>query len=56
MNNSYKYLKSKYEIAAELYANGKITRPECFRNEVDFSVGEDTCAIRINPNTSETTT
>jgi len=43
--NNEAYLEAKAIIATDLYKDGKITRPECFRHEVDFLVGEDSGAI-----------
>jgi len=47
MNNSKEYLEAKATIASDLYKDGKITRPECLRHEIDLLVGEDTGAIKI---------
>lgn len=48
MNNTRKYLEAKAVIAADLYHDGKITRAELFRNEVDLAVGYDSGPILYN--------
>jgi len=47
-NSNKNYLEAKSTIATDLYKEGKITRPECFRHEVDLAVGEDSGAILFN--------
>ena len=46
MNNELNYLQAKATIAIDLYKEGKITRPECLRHEVDLLLAEDTGAIK----------
>lgn len=43
-----KYLMAKSKIANDLYADGNITRTECFRHEVDLICGKDTGIINFN--------
>lgn len=41
------YLTAKADVATDLYHEGKITRPECLRHEVDLLVGKDSGAINL---------
>ncbi len=42
-----KYLEAKMAAAGELYAEGKITRAECFKHEVDVAVQRDSGPIKL---------
>lgn len=44
------YLKARAEIAGDLYREGKITREECFRLEMDASLGVNSGPVRFEPN------
>jgi len=44
-------LKARARLADEWYHSGRITRAECFRLEVDASLGVDTGPIRWQDNT-----
>lgn len=39
-------LKARAVIAGDLWRQGRITRPECFRLEMDAALGRDTGTIR----------
>lgn len=43
-------LNARAIIAGDLLQEGKITRAECFRLEVDAALGEDTGPIKYCPN------
>jgi|DEB0MinimDraft_10_1074344.scaffolds.fasta_scaffold21536_4 hypothetical protein len=45
-----RHLKARAVIAGDLYREGKITRAECFRLEVDAAHGEDTGPIQYEDN------
>jgi len=47
VNNDINYLKAKEVVAIDLFKEGKITRPECLRHEVDLMLNEDSGAIKI---------
>lgn len=47
---SLKELKARAIIAADLFRGGKITRVECFRIEMDASLGENTGDIKYEDN------
>ncbi len=42
-------LELKCEVAVELYREGRITRGECFRHEVDVTVEKDSGPIKLAP-------
>lgn len=44
-------LDAKALIAGDLFKEGKITRVECFRIEIDALLGEDTGEIKFQDNT-----
>ena len=44
-------LDSKAIIAEDLYKEGKITKPECFRIEVDAALGEFSGHLKFQDNT-----
>jgi len=41
------YLCAKATIAGDLYRDGKITRAECFRHEVDLATGRNSGPIKL---------
>lgn len=41
-------LKARAIIAGDLYREGRITREECFRLEMDGLLGEDSGEIKFN--------
>lgn len=43
-------LEARALIAGDLFQEGKITRRECFRLEMDAAIGEDTGDIRYEKN------
>jgi hypothetical protein len=43
-------LKARASLAGEWYREGRITRAECFRLEMDASLGNDTGPINWLPN------
>jgi len=45
-----KYLEARAIIAGDLFKEGKITRAECFRIEMDAFLGEDTGDIVYKEN------
>ena len=45
-----RHLRARAVIAGDLYREGKITRAECFRVEVDAAHGEDTGEIQYEKN------
>jgi hypothetical protein len=47
LNNDIDYLKAKQIIAVDLFKEGKITRPECLRHEIDLMLIEDSGSIKI---------
>lgn len=46
-----RHLRCRAVIGGDLYREGRITRPEAFRLEVDASVGCDSGPIQYEPNT-----
>jgi hypothetical protein len=44
-------LKARAVIAGDLFREGRITRPECFRLEVDAATARDTGPIKYERNT-----
>ena len=44
------FLKARVESAAELYREGKVTRAECFRVELDEAHGENTGKLELEDN------
>ena len=46
----YSMLNARAIIAGDLYKEGKITRSECFRLEMDASLGRNTGDIRYQDN------
>lgn len=47
---SKQYLQARAIIAGDLFREGKITRHECFRIEMDAFLGEDTGDIKYQDN------
>lgn len=50
MNNSQSYLAARVKIATNLFQEGKITRAEIFRLEMDLALGENTGDIEYKDN------
>lgn len=50
MITNQKELDARAIIAGDLFREGGITRAECFRLEIDASLGEDTGAIKYQKN------
>lgn len=44
-------IKARAVIAGDLYREGRITRPECFRLEMDAALGYDSGPIAYEANT-----
>ena len=44
-------LNARASIAGDLFREGRITRPECFRLEMDAALGRDTGSAQFETNT-----
>lgn len=49
-NMTQKELEARALIAGDLFKEGKITRCECFRIEMDAALGENTGDLRFKEN------
>lgn len=49
-NKSLAWLRARAVIAGDLFKEGKITRSECFRMEMDVVMGEDSGAMKLKSN------
>lgn len=45
-----KWLEARAVIAGDLFREGRITRAECFRIEMDSAIGEDSGDIKYQAN------